>query len=289
MKRTTILSGVEQAHFKKKYLNMNDIFENPGLKVLRALVESPAMRVIRAIEDLPIPRLMRDIENSLTLKMIRRIEESPALMAIHRLQESSIITAIQVLERRPFIDAFSTFANRITHGYGELAFSKAYGLLIKEYEEQLKEDVSEPLDNLAESVMDRAAKVPFGPLSAEFYLSLFIALLFFYISHLSGAQLEKHLLKRLDDMEQTISVQLDALRDDSRERIFIVADRRVNLRAGPGAEYDVLCVLLRHQKVEQIETSGEWTKVEYFDYLANEHKRGWVHSRYFIALAEEDD
>ena len=145
------------------------------------------------------------------------------------------------------------------------------------------------MDQLAESVKERAAQAPFGPLSAEFYINLVLALILFYLSQVSTDQSEERLQKRLDAMEQTISVQLDALRNNRQERIFLVADRSVNLRTGHGPDHEKLDVLLRNQKVVQLETSGDWTKVEYFDYLANSLKRGWVHNRHFIVVAKDSD
>jgi hypothetical protein len=303
---------------------MKDIFDNTTLRALRALDESPAMKAIRALEDSPVARLMRDLDNSPALrimkdlenspamkaireieessvmrmlrdlddsptpKAMRGIEESPAFMAIRSLQESPAIKAIQALERSPILDAFSTVATRITHGYGALAFSEAYELLVEEYEEQVAGHAAEPLDSLAESVKNRAAQAPFGPLSAEFYLNLFFALFLFYLSQISAEQTEERLLSRLDSMEQTISTQLNALRQESQRRVYLVADRAVNLRTGPGPDHDALDVLLRNQKVVQIGASGEWVNVEYFDYVANELKLGWSHSRYFIVASSED-
>lgn len=305
---------------------MDDIFDNPTLRALRALDESPAMKAIRALEDSPVARLMRDLnsspalrimkdlenspamkairgieessvmrmlrdlDDSPTLKALRGIENSPELMAIRSLQESPAIKAIQALEGSPILDAFSTVATRISHGYGALAFSEAYELLVEEYEEQVADDESsEPLDSLAESIKERAAKAPYGPLSAEFYLSLVFALFLFYLSQISAEQSEERLLNRLDGMEQTISTQLEALRHESEGRVYLVADRAVNLRADPGPDHDVLEVLLRNQKVVQIGVSGEWANVEYFDYVANELRRGWAHSRYFIVIPSESD
>lgn len=263
--------------------------DSPISRIMRDFENSPAMKAIREIEESPITRMLRDLDNSSTLRAIKGIEDSPAFIAIRRLHESPAIKAIQGLERSPMLDAFSTVASRITHGHGALALSEAFQLLGDEYEEQVTGGAAEPLDYLAETVKDRAARAPFGPLSAEFYLALIFALFLFYLSQLSAEQSEERLLERLDEMEHTISIQLDALRGDSQERRFLVADRAVNLRGGPGPEYKVLAVLLRNQKVAQIETSGEWTHVEYFDYVANELRQGWVHSRYFIVLDEHND
>jgi|GEM_PF-4826602 len=268
---------------------MRDLGNSPALRIMQEMENSPVMKAIREIEESPFTRMLRDLDNSPTLKAIRGIEGSPSFMAIRRLQESSAIKAIHALGRSPVLDAFSTIANQIKHGYGALTFSEAYGLLLEEYEEQIEEGASEPLDRLAESVKERAAQAPFGPLSAEFYINLVIALILCYLSQVSTEQSEERLLNRLDAMEQTISVQLDALKNNRQEGIFLVADRSVNLRVGPGADHEKLDVLPRNQKVRQLEISGEWTKIEYFDYLANALKYGWVHNRYFIVLAKDND
>ncbi|OXR50311.1 hypothetical protein PuT2_00040 [Pusillimonas sp. T2] len=267
---------------------MRDLDNSPAIRIMRDLENSPAMKAIRGIEESPVMRMLRDFDDSPTLKAIREIEGSPAFMAIRSLQESPAIKAIQALERSPILEAFSTVATRITHGYGALAFSEAYGLLIEEYEEQVADHAAEPLDSLAESVKDRAAQAPFAPLSAEFYLGLVFALFLFYLSQISAEQSEERLLSRIDGMEQTISIQLDALKQDIQGRVYLVADRAVNLRTGPGSDHNAFGMLLRNQKVVQIGGSGVWVNVEYFDYVANELKRGWAHSRYFIAVSSEN-
>ncbi len=267
---------------------MRDLDNPPALRIMKGLENSPATKAIRGIDDSSVMRILRDLDESPALKAMRGIEESPAFMAIRSLQESPAIKAIQTLERSPILDAFSTVATRITHGHGALEFSEAYELLVEEYEEQVANHATEPLDSLAESVKDRAAQAPLGPLSAEFYLSLFFALFLFYLSQFSAEQSEERLLRRLDGMEQTISTQLNALnalKQDIQRKVYLVADRAVNLRTGPGTDHDVLDVLLMNQKVVQIGSIGEWANVEYFDYVANELKRGWAHSRYFVVVS----
>lgn len=279
---------------------MRDLENSPAFRLVQEMENSPAMKAIREIKESPVTRMLRDLDKSPTWKEIRGIEETSAFMAIRQLQESAAVKVIRALERSPILDAFSTVANQIKHGYGALAFSEAYDLLINEYEEQVEANASHPLDRLADSVEKRAAQAPYGPLSAEFYINSVLALILFSLSQISSkqseerllksqSQSEERLLKRLDAMKPTISIQLDALLSNRQEGIFLVADRSVNLRTGPGPDHEKLDVLTRNQKVVQLETSDEWTKVEYFDYLANAHKRGWVHSRYFIALAQDND
>lgn len=268
---------------------MRNLDDSPAIHAIRELENSSAMQAIRQIEESPVMRMMRDLEQSPTLKAIRNIEESPAFKAIRQLQDSPAIKAIQALESSPIMEAFSRVAEQVTSGYGALTFSEAYELLVDEYKERVEGDALEPLNGLAEAVKDRAARAPFGPLSADFYLSLIFALFLFYLAQTSAEQSEEKMLKRMDGLEQTISIQLNALRESEHRRMFLVADRSVNLRVGPGSEYEVLDVLPRNQKAVQLDMSGEWTKVEYFDYVRNETKIGWAHGQYFITVVSDDE
>ncbi|UDM05846.1 SH3 domain-containing protein [Halomonas sp. NyZ770] len=275
------IRAIEDSPVSRMVCQLNN---SPALRAMRELQNSPAMQAIRQLEDSPVMRIIRDLEDSPALRAVRDFEGSPAFEAIQKTQESPAIRAIQALERHPILEAFSTVADRITTGYGALTFTEAYNLLADEYERQQSEGVGEPLDGLTESVKQRAESGPSGALSAEFYLNLLFALFLFYLAQMSAEQSEERIMTRMDEMEQTISSQLEALCLQPDELTYLVADRSINLRAGPGTNYDVLDVLRRNQKVRQLEKANEWTKVEYFDYVANEAKQGWVNSRYFIIV-----
>lgn len=176
---------------------MRDMNNSPALRIMQDLENSPGLRAIREIEDSPVMRMLRDLDDSMTLEALREIKESPAFKAIRQLQESPAIKAIQTFERSPFLDVFSVVAERISHGYGALAFFGAYQLLVEEYEKQIEEGAAESLDTLTETVKGRVAHAQLGPLSAEFYLSLIFALFLFYLSQISAEQSEERLSNRL--------------------------------------------------------------------------------------------
>lgn len=303
---------------------MKDIFDSPSMRALRALNDSPTMRALRAIERSPSVRMFRQMQNSPAFRMIQQVESSPSLRAIRELENSSVmrvlrdlgdspslkamielqqssafeairkiqespaIQAIQGLDQRPYLRAFSTIAERISHGYGALEFSEAYELLAEEYAEHAEAYEVDPGDVLGELVKERAKNAPRHSLSAEFYLGLILTLLIFLLSQVSTEQSEQLLLKRMDAMEQTISIQLETIRNDRLQSTYMVADRTVNLRSGPGTNSTIVGTITRSQRIKLIDKSGEWVEVEYFDYSLNEIKSGWVIDRYFIILTGVD-
>lgn len=299
---------------------MNDIFNSPSIRALRSLNDSPTMRALRAIERSPSMRMFRQMQNSPAFRMIQQLESSPSLRtlrelenssvmrmlrdlgdspslkamnelqqssafeAIRKIRESPAIQAIQRLDQRPYLRAFSTIAERISHGYGALEFSEAYEFLAAEYAEHAEAYESDPGDMLGKSVRERAKNAPRHSLSADFYLSVILTLLIFLLSQVSSEQSEQLLIKRMDAMEQTISMQLETIRNNPSQNTYMVADRTVNLRSAPGTNGTIVGTITRSQRVKRIDESGEWVEVEYFDHSSNEIKSGWVIYRYFIVL-----
>ncbi|ADJ27356.1 SH3 domain-containing protein [Nitrosococcus watsonii] len=260
------------------------IEDSPSIRMMRELNESPAMQVIRQFEDSPAVRTMRDMADSPALKAIKGLEESSAFKAIQKLQESPALRAMRMLEKSPGNGGFSRIAEQINHGYGALTFSKAYELLASEYDQQ--SDL-EPLDVLANEVQERASRAPLGPLSAEFYLNLILALFLFYISQISALESEEKIIERMNSFKQAIATQLNELHEIEKDRLFLVADRTMNLRSGPGVDHDVIGIISKNQKLMELEQDRDWTKVEYFDHINNENVVGWAHSRYLLVISSD--
>ncbi|KXF80988.1 SH3 domain-containing protein [Enterovibrio coralii] len=297
---------------------MNDFFNDPALKAIRALDDSPAMRAIRAVEDSPAIRMirelddspalramrqfenspamqairqfenspairmMRDLEDSAALKAIKSLEESPAFKAIQQLQEPPVLKALRGYQTSPAMEAFSRIADQVNHGYGALTFSEAYELLADEYEQQTD---PEPLNVLSGEVQKRASCAPRSALSAEFYLNLVLALFLFYLSKMSAVESEEKILERFNSLEQTIATQLSNLNELEKDQSFLVADRSMNLRSGPGVDHEVIGGISRNQKLLVLERERDWAKVEYFDHINNKNIAGWAHSRYLLVVS----
>jgi hypothetical protein len=263
---------------------MRELNESPAVRAMRQLENSSAMQVIRQFEDSPAIRMMRDMADSPVLKVIKGLEESSAFKALQLLQESPALRAMRALETSPAMEAFSRIAEQINHGYGALRFSEAYELLASEYEQQSDQ---EPLDGLASEVQERGNRAPPGALSAEFYLHLILALFLFYLSQQSTLESEEEIIERMNSFEQTIVTQLNELHEVEKGRLFLVPDRTMNLRSGPGVDHDVIGNISKNQKLMELERDRDWAKVEYFDHINNVNVVGWAHSQYLLVISSD--
>jgi len=260
---------------------MRELNESPAVRAIHQFENSSAVQVIRQFEESPAIRMMRDLEDSPTLKAINGLEVSSASQAIQQLQESPALRALRALETSPAMEAFSRIVEQINHGYGALTFSEAYELLADEYE---KQPDFKDLDVLSGEVQKRAGRTPLGVLSAEFYISLILALFLFYLSQVSALESEEKILERMNGLEQTITTQLNELNKIEKDRLFLVTDRSLNLRSGPGMDHDVIGNISRNQKLMELGRDRDWVKVEYFDHINNVNVFGWTHSRYLLAI-----
>ncbi|MDX6017158.1 SH3 domain-containing protein [Shewanella indica] len=257
---------------------IREIDNSPVLRLMQEIEDSPSMRLIQQIEESPAMRIMRDLENSPSLQIARDLENSAAFRAIRDLQDSPALKAIKALEVSPSFAAFSRISEQINKNYGALTFSEAYQFLVDEIE------VAKDDSSLIEDLKDKSSRAPLSPLSAEFYLSLIFALFLYYLSQVSATESEERLLERMGVLEQTISTQLQALESKEASSIFLVTDRELNFRDGPSMDSKVLEVLPRNKKVIEITRQKDWIQVEYFDYVNNLNKVGWVHSGYVIQV-----
>ncbi|MGE6605822.1 SH3 domain-containing protein [Halomonas sp. NPDC076908] len=264
---------------------MRELNDQSALKSKYQLQNSPAIKMIREFEESPTIRMIRELESSPAAKAaIRDFQKSPAFKAIQQMQDSPALRALRAIEKSPAIEAFLSVSKQMSHGYGALTFSEAYGLIVSEYENL---SGGEPLDDLSVEIQKRAKSAPPGILSAEFYIQLFLALFLFYLSQLSSQESEERLLARMDDLEQTISAQLTESTTNELNKSFLVSDRSMNLRSGPSTDHDVIGSIPRNQKLVELERHRDWAKVEYFDHVANVNVKGWAHSRFLLIIIPE--
>ncbi|MCB1754340.1 MAG: SH3 domain-containing protein [Gammaproteobacteria bacterium] len=218
--------------------------------------------------------------------MIHDLENSAAFKAIREIQNISTFLAIKELEKLPSIKAFSRVADQLKHEYGALALSEAYDLLLDEITEVKNDDNWE---SFSEKVKDRASRTPETRLSAEFYLALIFSFILYLLSQKSAIESETRISERINDLEQTITTQFDILQSNNANYVFSVTDRELNLRAGPSVDHKVIEVLPKNKKVVELERNRDWVKIEFFDYLANLSRVGWVHSRYLLIVDSKSE
>lgn len=165
-----------------------------------------------------------------------------------------------------------------------LTFGEAYEEVLNRYYRAAETAVPDPIEIVVNKVEDQVRKVPSGPLSLEFYITLVITLFVFVLSQISSIKSEKRIAAKIEELAEYVSNSLVELRSYEDEYTFYIVEKPVNLRAGPTTESEILSVLHPCLKVRLMERQANWIKVEYFDYIENTNKSGWVYKKYLRIL-----
>ena len=91
----------------------------------------------------------------------------------------------------------------------------------------------------------------------------------------------------IEKVPQLIQSQLeDIIRRqlDTAPRTFVVKDRKARLRTEPVAGASVIALVFQNQKLILLEERGKWIRVEFYDYLTEATREGWVLKKYCLRL-----
>lgn len=151
------------------------------------------------------------------------------------------------------------------------------------------EEPSFDLDDLL-MLIEREEKSS-GLLDASSKLSLIINIIFFLISQLSSFQSEVRLINNTLNSEIRIMSAIVETEERLIENIakfdsapIFVVITSLNMRTGPSDEYSIMEVLSPNQPVQYIQLKEGWMEIEFFDYVDNVRKKGWVHSSYLKSV-----
>lgn len=87
----------------------------------------------------------------------------------------------------------------------------------------------------------------------------------------------------IEKLPQLIESQVEAIirrQLFAVETFFVVKERTARLRTSPEAGAGVLAVAFPNQKLKLLEERGKWIRVEFYDYLAQSIREGWVLKKY---------
>ncbi|EJB8451806.1 SH3 domain-containing protein [Vibrio parahaemolyticus] len=238
---------------------------------LEHILSSPAYKLMREFENLPHMRLIREMENNSVIAQMRAIEEAVPTNSILRELHSNPI---------------------YSH-----AFSLAKNLNVFEFHSSYKQPLSEVLkqydalnlEALIEECEARVVDAPQNSISLEFYLGMLLSLVLFIYSEYSSYLSEQKLVEQLQGLENQVQLLTEKL-EESQTRTFFIVEESLKLRSEPSLESTVLEVLPEKLKLFGLGSRGKWIEVEYFDYLTNTMKSGWVHSDYLqvVVLNNEE-
>ena len=102
----------------------------------------------------------------------------------------------------------------------------------------------------------------------------------FHLSAQTNKQIEESEARVLDDLNSLraeVFQKFDELEKDTNT--YFVATVPLNVRAGPSTEHEVKTVIQPNQYLKLLDSKGRWLHVEYFDYLDEVPRRGWVYKK----------
>lgn len=91
----------------------------------------------------------------------------------------------------------------------------------------------------------------------------------------------------IEKLPQLIESQVEAIirrQLFAVETFFVVKERTARLRTSPEAGSGVLALAFPNQKLKLLEERGKWIRVEFYDYLAQSTREGWVLKKYCTRL-----
>lgn len=211
----------------------------------------------------------------------------PAVEAVKKLQQSlsPLNEPLNKLNKRmePYSVALrqiNELSERVSIQLQPLAFSEAYELVIDRYSTLSEQGVSDPVETLTEEIKEKVSASADNLLSMEFYLGLVIALFLFVLSQVSAINSEENIINRINKLQTFVIQSNSNLIALKQKATFYVVVRVVKLREGPSTKHQILSILHPNLKVKLLDRKSKWIKVEFFDYLSETTRTGWVYKKY---------
>lgn len=159
-----------------------------------------------------------------------------------------------------------------------------------DYQQFLKRIESEP-EILQDSQQFKIPQINFWTA-----FSILLAILMFIYQFRDSAQTEKHLVSEIklsrDEASKSAALLgqlLQALIEehqthDEGQTQFIVRTRVATIRKAPEHGAAVIAEVFPNQVVTMLDEGGKWIKVEYFDWINQENRSGWVLKKYLVRV-----
>jgi hypothetical protein len=90
--------------------------------------------------------------------------------------------------------------------------------------------------------------------------------------------------KRLEVLERLLNRLLEENQLSSLRQEYVVRSRSAHIRKLPQSGSAILAEIFPNQVVTLLSEKGKWVKIEYFDWLAQECRSGWVLKKYLIRI-----
>ena len=219
-------------------------------KFIRQMQEVTAAQA-KMISNLPdLSHISKMIEDA-------RINTLPYLKSIHLLYDN--------LDSIKEITAPLSFGEALQH--------------VQQVYDLTKEENQKDIVSFVQQVEAKTTAAPQSFLSAEFFISLIFALIFFLYSQHSANISEQNLSEQIQHLEKVMTELPNALMPLHDNSTYYVALKYVNLRKKPKTKSAILEILHPNLKVKLLVRKGKWIQIQYYDHVNNEFKTGWVYKK----------
>lgn len=154
-------------------------------------------------------------------------------------------------------------------------------------------EMGEPAEVLERHLEPHGSKLSLSDILSLFsiILAVFVPIWQQYDSKQTEDRLEKAISqseeaqsKRLEALEHLLKQILEENQSEERQAEFVVRSRSAAVRKSPQSGSKILAEVFPNQVVTLLAEKGKWVKVEYFDWIAQEYRYGWVLKKYLIRV-----
>jgi hypothetical protein len=188
--------------------------------------------------------------------------------------------AIPTMMRSPAFNTLGSVQESIREALGPL--SREVDGLVRRISEGTTFDADAIVDRIEDAVQTIAAGRETSTVTREGILAL-LMLVLALLQVYAGFQGDTSTHAKLDKLIEVIQQQATPLAAPTpglRSPTMYVVARNLNLRSRPTTRASIITVLRPNQRVELVQRKREWVYVEYFDYVEDVPKTGWVAKKY---------
>ena len=161
------------------------------------------------------------------------------------------------------------------------------GQIALHLDQPVSEFTFEELENTTNSIEElfesKATELKPNVISYEAFLQILLSTIFFLYQIYSAEQMKTEIIDELSNKFNQILPKIEALipaEESDTHKTFYTVTRPLNVRAEPSIRASIIDILYPNQTVCLIKTKAKWTYVEFFDYVDELPKTGWVYHKF---------
>lgn len=166
-------------------------------------------------------------------------------------------------------------------------YQSLIGQIASHLNQPFSEFTFEELETTTNSIEDlfelKTTKLIPNVISYEAFLQILLSTIFFLYAMYSTEQMKTEIIDELSNKFNEILPKIEALipkEESDTHKTFYTATRPLNVRSEPSVKAPIIDILYPNQTVWLIKMKEKWTYVEFFDYVEELRKTGWVYHKF---------